>query len=38
MIIEKELLTLIEKVQIKDNLQTCVLYDIIEIWLSINYL
>lgn len=38
MAIKKELFTLIERAQMGDNLQICVLYDIIKIWLLFNYL
>ena len=36
MAIGKNILTLIEKAQIRDNLQVCVLYDIIKTWLLFN--
>ena len=38
MAMEKGMFTPIEKAQIEDNLHTCVLYDIIEIRLLLNYL
>lgn len=37
MIIDKKLLGLIKKNQIKNNLQACVLYSIIEKYVLLNY-